>query len=462
MKNPLRNTSVYLSEKWKNWPYKGITLGIILIIIILLVIGILSNPAKEEVSQEKTLPKVTVKSLNELQNDSVIEKTVSTRATKSGELIARAGGRVTAIRTPLGSYAKSGAVVVEIDGGTEGNPTQAQINGASQVLSLFNTIEAQAIKTADIGVAIAQQTYNSAKSGKEITAEIQAKNKEAADNAVRQAKVNQETALEANVDLAIRSANIAVDAAGVAQDQSRLASNLSGVQSSRAQKQAENLQIAIATASRTRAELASTRVNLNTQLQVAVEQRKLQQVTAPVSGTVTRLTVAIGDYVRPGAVVGSVVAGSTVTSHIEVPVSIAGSLTKGQVLEAMSANKKAKAIITEVSASYGVNSSSAQINVIIESEDGAPVAPNNTTIVRIPVKTYSSTLVIPLDAINVRESGSVVLTVNTDNSVQAHIVTPIEYFDGLVEVVSDITNDDRIITNGNRTLQEGDLVEVAK
>jgi membrane fusion protein (multidrug efflux system) len=449
----------YLSNIWKKWPYKVITYIILIGIIIALVI-LMALRGGNKASIEATaspLPGVQAQSLRDLSASATIDTVTSVELSNSAPLIARLGGRVTAVYGQLGSRVRAGSIVVDIDGGTEANPARIQQENASILLGLFQDIQTQTEASLNSSIALATNSLQATKAGSAITKEIQVKNGALAANAVDQAQVTRDKALDADQDLLIRSANIGVDAAKLAAKQASLASALSNRQTSDAVKQAQqNLAGAQIAKGQTLASLASQKAGLEAQLRSASEQVKLMRVVAPLSGEVSRLSVQVGDFVHPGDMVGEVYAGGSAKATIFVPNGVQKQLHIGQSVDVVIDGSTVQGRISAVSRSAGADTALWQVNISITSA----VTPHSTVTVRLPIISGgSNTVFVPLDAVNVRQSGTVILTVE-GGVVAEHSFTPVHYYNSYVEGQVDVPDTALIITNGNRTLRTGDKVTV--
>ncbi len=450
----------YFSQKWAAWPYKGRTL-IALIILIFILIGLTLSrrPAAKPQEAAEVLPEVQVQTLKQISSTATIRTTTSLELSGAAPLIARTGGRVTAIRATLGTSVAQGQTIVEIDGGTEANIAAVQTENAQKSLAIFSDIEKQTTASLDNAVAIAQNTYNSARTGKAISAQVQQKNQQLAENAVDQARLGREQRIAGDDDLLIRSANISVQAAKLAQDQAQLAKTLAQQQTGDAVLQAQRgLAAAQLSRSQTLATLASQKEAIEAQSRIAAEQIRLMQVTAPLSGTVSRLSVHVGDYITPGSTVGEVARqGSGATLTVFVPGSVRSSVRVGQHITMMVDGQEKVGTISALASAPSAASSLWQIDIATKEA----LLPNSSVDVSLPIASATAgTLFVPLDALNVREAGVVLLTVGDDGVIHEHAFTPIHYYNDFVEGTAVLADTDKIVVHGNRVLREGDSVNI--
>lgn len=449
----------YVSNIWKKWPHKGITYVILLGVILALIVLIAMRGGKVATPQPSVSPepKVQAQTLEALSKTATIDTVTSVQLANSAPLVARLGGRVTKIYGPLGSYVQSGSVIVDIDGGSEANPARVQEENASLLLGLFNNIQTQTEASLNSSIVLASNSLSAARAGSTITGAIQSKNRDLATNGINQAQIARDKALDAGNDFIIRSATVGVDAAKLAATQALLAQRLSNRETSDAVKQAQqNVASANIAKSQTLATLASQKAGLEAQLRSAAEQVRLMRVTAPLSGEVSRLSVQVGDFVHPGDVVGEVFGGNNATATLFIPSGARKGLYVGQAVDVVIDGETKTGIISALSANAGADTALWQVNIALK---GAAQA-HSTVTVKLPIAAQNSnTLFVPLDAVNVRQSGAVVLTVK-DGIVTEHVFTPVHYYSNYVEGTADIPSAALVITSGNRTLRDGDRVSV--
>ncbi len=453
----------YLSQRWAAWPYKGWTL-IALLAAIFVIVGLtISNLTQQGTvgeEKQKPLPEVMVQTASEIASTATIDTTTNLEVSGAAPLISRTGGRVTAIRARLGSKVAPGQIIVEIDGGTEANMAQVQAAAASRSLALFADIETQTKASLDNAVGIAQNSFNAARAGKTITTEMQSKAQQLAETSVDQAQIAREQTVAGNENLLIRSANIGVEAAKLAQDQAQLAQRLALQQVSDGVLQAQRgLAAAQIARSQTLASLASQKEGIASQLRIAAEQVKMMQIASPVYGEVARLNVQVGDFIAPGSTVGEVASRGNARVTIFVPETVRNSLTIGQEIDITVDGQKKAGIVQEVATTPSGASSLWQVNITTTEA----LSSNSTVTVSLPLsQKKTGTVFIPLDALNVREAGTVVLTVGGDNTIVEHAFTPVHYYNDVVEGTADISAEDKIVVSGNRVLRQGDKVTISK
>lgn len=455
---------IYVQNWWKQWPWKLPTLVALVLIIVLLVSVSLSKRGSEEGVKEKENQAgktVTVQSFSELSQQSTIDQPAIIKAASSAPLIARTGGRVTAVSANLGDKVSAGATIASIDGGIEANPTRTQVAGLSRSLVVFNDIEKAAIQAADTAIQIAEINRQATDKSKPLNTEAANVARRIADNSFRQAELTRNDAKETGNDTLIRSAEIAYNAASFAQDQATVSRQLVTQQGASSLKLAEQSEVNARQAKeRVIAEMSSQRSQLTTQLGVAREQVRMQQVTAPLSGTIVRLSVKPGDYVTPGQQVGEVnaLAGAKIT--LDVSEGVRNALEVGRVIDIVADKQTFTGEVTNLATAPNSATSLWQVEVYVASTP-LVVHPNQTVVVKLPIGLSSSdTHFVPLDAVTVRQNGIVMFTVNADNTVQENVLEVVGYDSNYVEARVAIPSDARVVVKGNRDLRQGDAVTI--
>lgn len=436
-------------------------LPVIVIVLLALVVGgvIASRRGTETTEPEKALPQITSVSLQDLVQGARITQTATFEAAVSAPLLSRTGGRVTALQAHLGDRVGAGTVIAQIDGGVEANIGRVQAEGAAEALQVFSRIERQAIATADTSITIAETNFTAAQSGAPLSTELAAKSRSLADVAVEQARLSFLDAQEIGLDAVVRTADIALKNARLAQDQATLSRQLAGQQSATNQKlSAENLEIARIGKQKLIADLAAQRVGLQTQLNVAREQVRLAQITAPLAGEVTNLQVAVGDFITPGQIIGEVNALAGARVRLAVSGGVREQLSEGQTVPITYGAQRFEGTITSLASTAGGTSALWQVEVLVTSTP-EPLQPGVIVTVELPVAPAQAHHVfIPFDVTTVRQGGVVIFTLSPDDIVHEQAIEVVGYEGEYVEAIVDLVPETQIVTKNNRNLRDGDQV----
>jgi len=463
-KGLIEKENVAKAGLWRRW-YKWI---LVLVVIVALVSGGIyfwsaNNKEVDEVgSGEEELPEVLVESFANLVDQIKLERIATIKPATGAPLVARAGGRVSAIDSVLGEEVIAGQVVVSIDSGVEANPARAQLAAVQSSLVVIDDIEREALRAAENAVQTAKLAVDAARAGRSLTASQVAKSEETADLSVRQAELSYEDAIESEerMDQVVRAADIGLQAAKLAQDQAQIAKSIANRRASDGLKQAEQgLRSARDAKGKIKVDIQSQRVSLQGQLATATEQIRLAQVISPVKGQITRLTVKQGDYIRPGQEVGEVIAFEGAQIQLDVATGVRERLRIGDSLDIKSQGQVFKGEVVRLADGPRTDMALWQVDIFVA---GTPkvVHPGDLVVVELPVgRAGEDSSFLPLDAVVVRQDGIVLMTVE-EGKVREHVVRPISYSGDYIEAKVDVWDSAAVIVEGNRTLRAGDLVQV--
>lgn len=411
----------------------------------------------------KTVKVVKVVEFRELVSGGEVEKVGTIEPLKSALLIARVGGRVTNVKSGLGRSVKQGEIIVEIDGNGEASLARVQVSSARASLASFELIKVAAIASTNNAVQITQLGLDAVKAGKILTVATVAKSREQADLAVLQAEFALVDAQDNGVDILVRSADIGLKAASLAQDQASLARNSANRQTSDALKQAEQgLVAAKLSRGKLMVDLNGQRVAIMAQLTSAQEQVALAQVSAPIAGQVNRLDVRVGDFVRPGQKVGEIIAFEGAKVTIDVATGVRDALNVGDEVKMDVSGQEIIGQIISLADAPGVEATLWQVDIVVINADDV-IHPGEQVIIKLPVGPIKRDGVfVPLDAVNVRQNGVVLFTVNEQGIVEEHVIEVLGFASDFVEGKIDLLDEAMVVVSGNRTLRAGEQVDAVK
>ncbi|MCH8748233.1 HlyD family efflux transporter periplasmic adaptor subunit [Patescibacteria group bacterium] len=452
------------SAGWRRWRFKWPVI-IVLVIGISIFVGLTISQQREHISdlpETRLNTQVTVQTLNELAQQGTIIKTAIVEPASAAPLIARTGGRVTGLLAQLGDQVGRGQSIAQIDGGVEGNPTRAQIASATASLGIFDSVRQAGLASAQNAIRLAEINASAASTGQGLTVAQAKIARQLADNAAESSRLALQDVRDSGSDQVIRAADLADQAAQLVQNQARLALRQSNQQTGDAIKVAEkNVAQARLAANRLLAELDNQRNQITLQLTLAQEQFKLQQISAPISGQVTKLKIRVGDFVTPGQTVGEINAVNGARLTLEVATGIRQLLTIGDQLRLSTSTETFTGSITNLAGAPDSATGLWQIEVFI-AETPSAISTNELVNVHLPSNTTNNgTVFLPLDALTVRQAGVVIFTVDENNIAREHQVQISAFESHFAEVVIDLPDTTKIVIDGNRLLRDGDEVELA-
>ena len=452
-----------IARVWKKWPRKGLSLVVLMVLIALFIgLAVVKQRSTGDTPTAVVQNRVTTEPLITLADNATVEVSGTIEVTDSAPLIARTGGRVTKIHRVLGQVVPAGGLVAAIDGGVVGNPNQAQVLGISTSLGIFNDIQAAALQSADNAIDLAGLNLNAAQSTTGLNNDDALLARQLRDNTVLTKDFALSDARDGGTDTLIRTTDLAQQAAQLAQDQASLSRDLTAVAGSLSAKQADiNLDSAVTARERLVADLASQRATLLTQLNVAKAQHTLQQVTAPLPGEVVSLTVRVGDFVTPGQIVGEVRGLAGLQVRVNVSEAVHQQLSLGQLVSINDGRKSFDGEIVGLAARVNSRTGFSQVDIALPNISDAILSGQSVTVTLPVTPREAGPLIVPLDVVTVRQSGSVIFTVQDDVVIE-HPVTIVAFEGDYVGIEVDVPLMAAVVTTGNRTLQDGDHVLVEK
>lgn len=456
----MKTPYIYLTHWWRTWPFKWSTILILLSFIIIISTLAVTHQPSTSIVKKTSLPQVSAVSLSELTKTNEISISGTLEPSTVAPLIARTGGRITALHFNLGSHIVAGTTIASVDTGIVANPTNAQITGLSHSLSIVTKLSKIAKEAAELAVSQAQANLNTVKNVQPFSLEQARIARRQADLQVENTRLTLSDARDSSNDNIIRVSDIANQAAGLAQDQTTIGLKLAQKQTQLTVNQATlALQSAQAAHDRVISETSLQAVQLQTQIDVAQQQFKLQQISSPVTGEITRLSIQPGSYVTPGKIVGEVNALSGARITLNVSTGVRNQLTLGQTVTIKANNQSFTGNISQFANTPYSNSGLWQIDIMVEATPSV-VHPGSTVTVSLPVGRISSdNFYVPLDALVVRQTGIYIFTVKADKAIK-HPVTVIGYDAAFAEIQTNLASDTLIITKGNRTLRDGEDITV--
>jgi multidrug efflux system membrane fusion protein len=199
---------------------------------------------------------------------------------------------------------------------------------------------------------------------------------------------------------------------------------------------------------------------------VALEQAKLNlrdaYVRAPVAGVMETRSVQTGQYVQPGAVLGTLIRRDPMLVRFRVPQADAGRLETG--MEARFRTRDAlqpfTARITHVGQAADERSRMVELTAEVTDERRVDLRPGTFAEVTVPVAAKAAP-VIPQTAIRPSERGFLAYVVEGETARERVVELGMRTADGRVEVRSGLSEGETLVVRGSEALREGAQVRVA-
>ena len=197
------------------------------------------------------------------------------------------------------------------------------------------------------------------------------------------------------------------------------------------------------------------------------ELKSFQRITAPFAGTITRRNVNIGDLIDAGASGGAAKALFTLSQtdslrvYIYVPQAYSQLIRTGVGVDITQAELQGQVFRGTVARSAGAidaASRTLQIEVSLPNADGKLLAGTYVN-VALPTMAHAS-LTVPTNSLLLRAEGPRIGVVDNGGHVRLRPVVLGEDFGPMVEILSGISPDDRLVVNPSDSLADGDSVVV--
>ena len=189
---------------------------------------------------------------------------------------------------------------------------------------------------------------------------------------------------------------------------------------------------------------------------------------APLSGRVGAIGVYPGSLVQPTA---------SLTSITQLdPIDVVFTLPESSLSALLSAQKAGEVAVTALLADAGGKQVNGKLNFIDNAVDPTSgmikvkarfgntqtdLWPGQYINTQLTVKTLKDALVIPQNAIITTTAGTLVYTMQADNTAKANLVTRVHAF-GLNAVVTGLTGDEQVVVDGKQNLRPGSKVRLAE
>ena len=195
------------------------------------------------------------------------------------------------------------------------------------------------------------------------------------------------------------------------------------------------------------------------------EQQAFKRVVAPFAGIVTKRNVDVGDLIDGGAARPLFILSQTdpLRVYVDVPQSYAGLVKVGQRVSVSQSEVRGRSFagtVVRTSGAIDPASRTMQVEVSLPNKDGA-LLPGAYVQVSLPLATGDQ-LVIPTNALIFRSEGLRVAAVDAQGKVKLLPVKVGRNFGPSVEVLAGIGGREQLVLNPPDSLNEGDVVTVAK
>ncbi len=186
-------------------------------------------------------------------------------------------------------------------------------------------------------------------------------------------------------------------------------------------------------------------------------QRRMNKtsVVAPVGGWIEKRLVSKGDFVRPGTPLFSLVTDQFLRIVLPFPENVASRLAVGQEVKLTSPLSHDRVIDAKINQIRpAVNAQSRALEVIIYLENPGSWRSGGTVNGKVIIDHHKNGLLVPALAVVRRPAGKVVYEIKDGKALQ-HIVTTGQRQGDLIEILSGLSGEEKVIVDGAGFLTDG-------
>ncbi|HLE71449.1 MAG TPA: efflux RND transporter periplasmic adaptor subunit [Vicinamibacteria bacterium] len=197
-------------------------------------------------------------------------------------------------------------------------------------------------------------------------------------------------------------------------------------------------------------------------LDIALQNQRRSEVKAPESGVINTRTIETGTYVRPGAVLATIVDVSRLRLRFKISEGESLQVAEGQDVSFRVAPIGPRDFVGRV---YHVGEvadpTTRQVEVLAWVQNTGELKPGFFAEVSFNAGTKENAVVVPEAAIKASESGFVAYVVEEGKAVKKPIEIGLRTEDGLVEILSGLSGAETVVVEGSDLLADGVAVEDA-
>jgi RND family efflux transporter MFP subunit len=181
------------------------------------------------------------------------------------------------------------------------------------------------------------------------------------------------------------------------------------------------------------------------------------EVRAPFSGVVTERLAQRGEYVATGAAIARLVDTVHVEARVQAPLALLSSVKPNMELPIKVASKQMPATVRTVVPVGEERSRQFELRMILA--DSA-FNVGSALEVGLPERDATEALVVPRDAIAVRQTGNYLMRIRADNTAERVAITSVATDGDLVTIDGAVSPGDVVVIRGVERLQDGQRVTI--
>ncbi|MBB5394417.1 efflux RND transporter periplasmic adaptor subunit [Mucilaginibacter sp. AK015] len=197
-------------------------------------------------------------------------------------------------------------------------------------------------------------------------------------------------------------------------------------------------------------------------LSAAREQANQFRIVAPISGSIDQMDLKLGQAVQPGQPGNGIriVNADILKVKADVPESYAGSVRTGNNVKIVIPDAQDSLTTKVTFAAKAIDPTSRSFAVEIKLPARKNLRPNMTAILKIADYAKTSTITVPVKALQHSEDGDYVY-INANGVAKRTVVKAGSTYGGQTEILSGLKAGDQLITNGVEDIEDGDKIKVA-
>ncbi|QHS57177.1 efflux RND transporter periplasmic adaptor subunit [Mucilaginibacter sp. 14171R-50] len=190
------------------------------------------------------------------------------------------------------------------------------------------------------------------------------------------------------------------------------------------------------------------------------EQAAMYRIVAPISGSVDQMDLKLGQVASPGVTGIRIVDADNLKVKADVPESYAGSVRTGNNVKIVIPDAQDSLTTKVTFAAKAIDPTSRSFAVEIKLPARKNLRPNMTAVLKIADYAKTSTITVPVKALQHSEDGDYVY-INANGVAKRTVVKAGSTYGGQTEILSGLKAGDQLITNGVEDIEDGDKIKVA-
>lgn len=181
-------------------------------------------------------------------------------------------------------------------------------------------------------------------------------------------------------------------------------------------------------------------------------------IKAQHKGVVTQRLRREGETVAAGTILGSLMDTKNLEVRIQLPLRYSSFVQQGEWVKVHSYGNQIQGQVKSILPNGNHRNQAYEMRVAVNAEEGLKIG--QLVSVAVPIQKPQNSLVVHQDAVVLRQEGSFVYRVNSENKVEKIFVETSTSLDHFIAVKGDLKPGDQIVIRGAESLQEGNEVTV--